>query len=54
MFGIDLMLMLPALVYLTVLNKTDSDAESTSKERRKIKEDQMVMLYVFNKTDNYG
>jgi len=37
MFGIDLMLMLPALVYLTVLYKTDSDAESTSKERRKIK-----------------
>ena len=36
MFGIDLMLMLPALVYLTVLYKTDSAAESPSKERRKI------------------
>jgi O-antigen ligase len=37
MFGIDTMLILPAIAYLTVLNKAQNETETISKERRTIK-----------------
>jgi O-antigen ligase len=37
MFGIDTMLLLPVLAYLSVLNKTDRAAQAAIKEKRRIK-----------------